>query len=276
MNSLIYRYLTAGVLAVWGSVLLAIFFTGRIGAYLHPTFRPFAMAAGFTLVVFAILMLFAPTTGASHGTGVRSTVRGVLTSLLLVGSLLLAFYNSSDSMDATAVANRNYVQDISQLPGPQLSGVAQSAPAEAVLPGEGGKSQEAKAAEADPYSLPKNKQGQVRAQLVDFLYAVQLPEMRSQLENKQVEVIGQLMPAKTNNPKGDRFVIIRMMMSCCAADAQPIALPLEPLEKPSLSEMTWVKVTGTASFPVVGGKRTPLIQNAALEKIPTPDEPYLY
>ena len=276
MSSTFHRYLTAGVLAVWGAVLLTIYFTGRIGAYLHPSFRPFALVAGFVLVAFAILMLVAPESASAHGGGARSTVRGVLASLFLVGPLLLAFYNSADSMDATAVANRNYVQDIAQLPGARSSAAAQPAPVEPALPDNGSTAPPAKAAQADPYSLPVNQKGQVQAQLVDFLYAVQLPEIRSQLENKQVAVIGQLMPAKTNNPKGDRFVIIRMMMSCCAADAQPVALPIEPQQKPGFPEMTWVKVVGTASFPVVGGKRMPLIQNACLEKIPTPDDPYLY
>ena len=40
--------------------------------------------------------------------------------------------------------------------------------------------------------------------------------------------------------------------------------------------MTWVKVTGKAAFPIEGGHRKPLIQNAAIEKIDAPQDPYLY
>jgi uncharacterized membrane protein YcgQ (UPF0703/DUF1980 family) len=65
-------------------------------------------------------------------------------------------------------------------------------------------------------------------------------------------------------------------MTCCAADAQPVVLPIEPQQKPDLPDMTWVKVTGKASFPVEGGKRKPLIQNAVIEKIDPPEKPYLY
>ena len=281
MTSTSHRYLTSAVLAVWGAVLLSIYFTGRIGAYLHPTFRPFALAAGFTLAAFAVLMLVAPATGVVHGGAPRSTVRSLLASLLLVGPLLLAFYNSADSMDATAISNRNYVQDIAQIPGAQPTVAAPSTPVETALPGEDQKNQPkntqpSPAAQEDQYALPKNKEGQVQAQVVDFLYAVQLPEIRSQLEGKQVAVLGQLLPAKKNNPKGDRFVIIRMIMSCCAADAQPIAIPVSFQQKPEITEMTWVKVVGTAAFPVVGGKKTPLIENALFEKIDPPAEPYLY
>ena len=129
---------------------------------------------------------------------------------------------------------------------------------------------------ASPDEFPKNPQGQLQAQIVDFLYAAQLPDMRVQLENKPVEVIGQLMPAKANNPKGNRYDVIRMFMSCCAADVQPVALSVEPTAKPDLREMTWVKVTGTAAFPVVGGQRLPLIENAVVEKTDPPEDTYLY
>jgi len=277
MTSMLHRFLTAGVLAVWGAVLLTIYFTGRICAYLHPNFQPFALVAGCLLVCFAFLVLIAPPTANAHAAA-RSSVWGVLTSLLLVAPLLLAFTNTLDSFGASAVANRVYVQNLAQLPGAQVPAVGQpSGTVEAPLPDDGsGTSQSANTAQDDKYLLPKNKQGQVRAQVVDFLYAAQLPEIREQLENKPVEVIGQLMPAKTNNPKGNRFVVIRMMMTCCAADAQPIALPIEPQHAPDLPDMTWIRVTGKAAFPLEGGQRKPLIQNASVEKTDAPDDPYLY
>ncbi len=100
--------------------------------------------------------------------------------------------------------------------------------------------------------------------------------MRPTFEGKQVEVIGQLMPAKENNPDGDRYDLVRMLMTCCAADAQPIALPVQPGVKPGVPEMTWVKVHGKATFPVVGGQKRPLIENATIEKTDPPEDAYLY
>ena len=277
MTSLFRRFLTAGVLALWGAVLLTIYFTGRICAYLHPNFQPFTLVAGGLLVCFAFLVLLAPAAATAHATA-RSSVWSVLSSLILVAPLLLAFTNTLDSFGASTVANRVYVQDLAQIPGAQLPAAGQSSgTVEAPLPDDGSSTaQSANTSQDDKYLLPKNKQGQVQAQIVDFLYAAQLPEVRVQLENKPVEVIGQLMPAKTNNPKGNRFVVIRMMMTCCAADAQPIALPIEPQQKPDLPDMTWVKVTGKAAFPIEGGQHKPLIENAALEKIAPPQDPYLY
>ncbi len=274
MTSLLHRLLTAGVLAVWGSVLCVICFTGRITAYLHPTFQPFALVAGCVLALLAFLVLLAPEARSSHGSAPRSSVRGVLTALILVGPLLMAFTSSPDSFGAGAVANRTYVQDIAQLPS-----ASPPTPVEPALPDADSAAPSTAAtdpAAADPQEFPKNKRGEIQAQVVDFLYAAQLPEMRAELENKPVEVIGQLMPAKNNNAKGDRYDVLRMFMTCCAADAQPVAVPVSPRAKSDLREMTWVRVTGKAAFPVVGGRRTPMIEDGVIERTDPPEDTYLY
>jgi len=276
MKSFLHRFLSAGVLAVWGGIILTFFFTGRIRAYLHPTFQPFALVAGIVLICMAVLVVLSPKSAAQHGS--RSSIGSILASLFLVAPLFLTFSKTLDRFSASTVANRVYVQDLAQLPGAKPPEQTPS-PVEPPLPDDGSpsaNSQPANPPQDDQYMLPKNKKGQVQAGVVDFLYAAQLPEIRDQLENKPVEVVGQLMPAKTNNPKGNRYVVIRMMMTCCAADAQPVALPIEPQIKPELPEMAWVKVTGTAAFPLEGGQRKPLIQNAVIEKIEPPEDPYLY
>jgi len=271
MNSILHRFLTAGVLIAWGSILCAMYFTGRITAYLHPAFQPFALVAGCALVVFSLLVLVAPEVESScTPSPKRSPVRGVLLALVLVGPLLIAFSNSQDSFGASTVGNRTYVQDISQLPAAQPppakpADSASPATVEPALPDDQSSTPSTtNAAPADQYSFPKTARGNLQAEVVDFLYAAQLPDMRAELENKPIEVIGQLMPAKENNPHGDRYDVIRMFMTCCAADAQPVALPVHPKDKSNLREMTWVKVTGKATFPIVGGQRLPLIEDCVI------------
>lgn len=285
MSTTFHRFLTAGVLTVWGTVLLTIYFTGRICAYLHPMFQPFALAAGLTLVCFAFLVLIAPETGAEHAQARRSTVRGLLVSLILVGPLLLAFVNTTDSFGANAVSNRNYVEDISQIPGARTTSAARASDfAEPPLPDDG--TQTVRTADAtaapqaanndDQYLLKKNKEGRVQTEVVDFLYGAELPEVRAQLQNKPVELIGQLMPSKSNKDGSGGYVVIRLLVSCCAADAQPLALAIEPKQKPDLPDMTWIRIRGEGSFPMTAGRYEPLVKNAEIEKIDTPEDPYLY
>lgn len=263
MTSLLQRLISAGILMTWGSVLCALYFTSRLEAYLVPTFQPLTLAGGVVLVVLAFLVLLAPTDENAGGCAPASWPARVLGAVVLIGPLFVALGTSQDQFGASMVANRNYASDVAQLP---------TTAATDALPGE----DPAAAGTDEPPKPPTNAQGDLKAEVIDLLYAAQLPDMRPTFEDKKVEIIGQLMPAKENNPQGDRYDVVRMFMTCCAADVQPIALPVHPGAKPELPEMTWVKVTGTAAFPVVGGQRRPLIENATIEKTEPPDDTYLY
>ena len=92
--------------------------------------------------------------------------------------------------------------------------------------------------------LPRNEAGQIKAQTVDLLYAAEEPTMRADFENKDVEVIGQFMPARANNPEGDRFNLVRMFVICCAADARPVAISVQmdkvqPTARDELGKSHW-------------------------------------
>ncbi|MGH8046130.1 MAG: TIGR03943 family putative permease subunit [Chthoniobacterales bacterium] len=268
MIPLIQRLLSAGILMAWGTVLCVMYFSGRIVSYLVPTFQPLTVVCGVALVLIAMLVLLAPAddAAAGHATN-RSLFKRLLAAAVLVVPLFLALGTSKDEYGAAVAMNRNYVSDVTQLPG------APPPAASDALPGE---NPSASTADQAPPGPPVNAKGDVQAEVIDLLYAAQLPEMRPTFENKQIEVIGQLMPAKENNPKGDRYDLVRMFMTCCAADAQPIALPVHPAAKPDLPDMTWVKITGKAVFPIVAGQRRPLVENATVEKTQPPEDTFLY
>ncbi len=138
MTLLIQRFLSAGVLMVWGVVLCFLYFSGRITAYLHPHFHVFAVTGGIVLVLLAMLVLVAPNDAALAGCATPKSGalwKSLLAALMLVVPLLVALSASQDAYSSTTVLNRNYVQDISQLPGAQPSANVQAAaPADASLP----------------------------------------------------------------------------------------------------------------------------------------------
>lgn len=268
MNALAHRLISASALLAWGAALCALYFSGRITSYLVPTFQPYTLACGVVLVLLAALVLVAPSApGQESGCAVKvSPWKRLLGVGILVIPMLLALSISKDEFGATAIKNRNYVSDVAQLPAaPQP---ADALPGETVTP-----------ASVDDSSAPELKrdaQGNLQAEVIDLLYAAQLPDMRSTFENKSVAIIGQLMPAQENNPRGDRYDVVRMFMTCCAADAQAVAVTFQPVKKPDLPEMTWIRITGKATFPVVGGERIPLIDAAVVEKIQPPEDTMLY
>ena len=84
------------------------------------------------------------------------------------------------------------------------------------------------------------------------------------------------MPDASNNASGHRFKAVRMFMTCCAADARPVATLVECDTLPKLPEMTWIKVTGTATFPVENGRRISILKAERVEKSAPPEETMLY
>ncbi|HEX8312531.1 MAG TPA: hypothetical protein VF614_14510, partial [Chthoniobacteraceae bacterium] len=124
--------------------------------------------------------------------------------------------------------------------------------------------------------LQRTADGTIVAEVLDLLYAAQDTQLRGDFENKRVVLTGQLMPDKTSNATGKRFKAVRMFMTCCAADARPVATLVEAAKQPDIPEMTWVRIVGKATFPLENGRRIAVLQADTVEKTDPPDETMLY
>jgi uncharacterized membrane protein YcgQ (UPF0703/DUF1980 family) len=124
--------------------------------------------------------------------------------------------------------------------------------------------------------LQRTPEGYIAAEVLDLLYAAQDNALRKDFEGKTVQLIAQLLPDTTNNPNGNRFKAVRMFMTCCAADARPVATIVEAKQLPDVPEMTWIKIIGTSTFPVENGRRTAVLKADMVEKTSPPDETMLY
>ena len=132
------------------------------------------------------------------------------------------------------------------------------------------------ATDAVPDYLQRTKEGYIITEVLDLLYSVQDSQLRKDFEGRTVQLIAQIMPDKTSANSTNRFKAVRMFMSCCAADARPVATLVESKTLPEFQEMTWVKVVGTATFPIENGKRTAVIQATSVEETKPPEEAMLF
>ena len=260
---------------IWGVMLAYFFSSGRISSYLHPSFHLWTGISGGLLVVLAAGLLVLPGTdedlacepGCGH---LRQTpTRSLLSALILVAPLLVAAAVSPDQFGATTVSNRGFIERINDLPSYQPY-------AEPPLPVADDSQAAAPSGDDSGSYMPKNAAGQIKAQTVDLLYAAQEPTMRSDFESKEVELIGQFMPAREHNAHGDRFNLVRMFVICCAADARPVAVAVQSDQSHSVAEMSWVRVTGKASFPIESGERIPLVIADAVTPCDPPEETFIY
>jgi uncharacterized repeat protein (TIGR03943 family) len=276
MSAFVHRYLPSAILMIWGCLLAQFYLSGRIASYLHPFFQPLTAMSAIILLLLAASLLFFPQAreacwgsccGEEHG---RQRPRRVtLSAVVLVFPLLIAAAASPDQYGAAVVRNRGFIDQLSDLPGYESSArsaLAESSDGEAAASGQG----------MEENYLPKNESGQIKAQNVDLIFAAEEPAMRADFEGKELELIGQFMPAHGKNAKANQFSLVRMFVICCAADARPVAVSVETKDAQSIAEMSWIKVIGKATFPVESGRRVPLVMAESVTSCNPPEETFIY
>lgn len=285
MSNALSSLLPCLTLFAWAGLLIHFYVSGRLSAFLIPVFRPGVLVAGIVLLVLAIAALIAPDhstccdddADCGHPLGRRTSGRLLAFAVLLL-PIAAAAALSTDGFSRTTMENRGILVDAAGL-GRESSGPSGRA-YEPPLPTADGSGAPLPADEdfIDPSEyLPRTPEGYVKAEVIDFLYAASEPELRQDFEGETVAIVGQYMPENRNGSgTGFRFKLVRMFMSCCAADARPVGVVVQSETRPPFPEMAWVRVVGRAEFPVVDGKSTAIVKARSVEESPPPEETMLY
>lgn len=288
------------LLLLWGFFVLWMDLSKQLSTYLHPSLQPYTIAAGVVLIVLALFSLRSLLKGNHgesgcchhqehdcchghqshaheehetheehdhhhhHGAGPGSVSLLFKTVLLLLPLAVVAL-GQNNHYTMNTITNRGVVQDLSNLPSAKAAPIPVAGPTSVSSTDQSSSDQ-----------TSKNAAGSMPIQVIDLLYAVQMPTYREEFEGKQVELIGQFVPLTTGNPKGDRFQVIRLFITCCAADAKPVGVTVQYDKPLKVSEMGWVKITGTPTFPMEGGRRTAVLVAKKVEECAAPEEPFVY
>ena len=293
-----------------GVVLLDFYFTGRLNQYLHPQFRPWTLVGGIIFCLAGIIYAGAKATteccieGECVHRNSNSLLRSALAFFVLFVPMAAGVALSKDSYDQHAVLNRGFVEDMSSLPGrsgvpvqkpssapvipPQALGADNDESASEPLPqdtpnGQSDPNTVAAADQANPnvpspseqggeQYLPKAADGNVALEVTDLLYGESEESLRKMFTGKTVEVIGQYLPGSDAN----QFKLVRMFIVCCAADARPIAVPVQISGPTSATEMGWVKVIGKATYTKNGDRVHVILKADEVEPTDPPAEAMLY
>jgi len=293
-----------------GVVLLDFFFTGRLDQYLHPQFRPWTLVGGIIFCLAGIIYAAARTArccieGECVHQNSNSLGRSVIAFSVLFVPLAAGVALSRDSYDQHAVLNRGFVEDMTKLPGRRAAPASKTATDLAIPPQALGADKDESASEPLPQDtpavpsiqdavpsggtdqanpavpspdegsaqyLPKAADGNVALEVTDLLYAESEDSLRKMFSDKTIEVIGQYLPG--SNPK--QFKLVRMFIVCCAADARPLAVPVEVSTPTDASEMGWVKVVGKAAYSKNGDRIHVLLKADTVEPTDPPAEAMLY
>jgi uncharacterized repeat protein (TIGR03943 family) len=124
-----------------------------------------------------------------------------------------------------------------------------------------------------PYGYPDlPADGALRLSLVDYAGRAVYDQGRT-LKGRQIKVAGFVALDKSGTP-----YLVRMALSCCAADAQPVKVGLTGRIPPVLQPDTWLEVTGTYTArrtkdPVNNGP-IPFLQVSSAAPVRAPQDPY--
>lgn len=113
---------------------------------------------------------------------------------------------------------------------------------------------------------PKNRQ------LLDWIKAFNADPEPNNYAGQEVHVKGFIVPAEAPNT----FFLTQFYIACCAADARPIAIPVEYSGDFIPKKDEWVDIEGLMKSGDIHGERKVIIEMKSATPIPVPANPYAF
>lgn len=120
----------------------------------------------------------------------------------------------------------------------------------------------------------RSPEGNFMIPVASLFYSAADEELARVLAGQPVETTGQVVPEiSENDPEGTRLRLYRLFVSCCLADARPLAFSIDfGKTPPKLPEESWVKVVGKMAYPEVENRKVPILEVDSIETIPEPED----
>jgi len=110
--------------------------------------------------------------------------------------------------------------------------------------------------------------------VLDWLREFNASDDHATINGQRANVIG-FVYKEPDYPDG-YFMVARFTVSCCVADASAIALPVQYSDAGQLEQGAWVRVSGSVEVRDFQGDTAPVIREATVNAVDTPEHPYLY
>jgi uncharacterized repeat protein (TIGR03943 family) len=237
-------------IAAWGAVLLKFWLTGKMPLLLHPNYVWLAITAGIALVGLSIwkagqgLLLLRRRSrqilpNPQHFTLLPPGFSSLL--LLLVALVGLGF--TPRPFSSEVALNRGVTESLTLT-------------------------------RSQPQAFRATVQPEARS-IIDWVRTLNVYPEPDAYTGQQVNVDGFVIHPP-NFPEG-YLVISRFILTCCAADAYPVGLPVKLTgDRSSYPADSWLKIRGSMITETLNNQRQLVIQASAIEPIPEPRNPYAY
>lgn len=243
-------WLDAIALLMWGLLLLKYRISGQIYYLLHPNYVWLTNVAGLSLLALALYRLCERWGGGRRRAKRRSSAISVQhMSFFPVGL-------GSGLLLAIAILGMVYT------PRPFASDIAlQRGVADTLI-----------MTRSQPQSFRASKQPADRS-LIEWIRTLNVYPEPDAYTGEAVNVDGFVVYPE-ELPAG-YLMISRFIITCCAADAYPVGLPVKfEGDRADYPADTWLRVNGEMITETLNGQRQLVIQAQNLESIPEPRNPY--
>jgi uncharacterized repeat protein (TIGR03943 family) len=257
----IVRALALGACLAWIGALAWLLLDGRYLYFLAPSYRGLLVAGGVVLAAFAGAVALRGLPGPHGACSPSAAWLPVAICLVPLAFLVVNPHPTPSSFSLEVQAKLNYLwrsQDalgLADLPRPAAD--ANTTPARQAAPSSG---------PAGAAGTSANSPEQLDIMDLFIRYPKNI--------GRNVEVIG-VVCRQPNLPPGT-FAVFRYLITCCAADARPVAVLVtraEGVGEPPPAN-TWVRLRGTVARTNVRGLDLPMLKAQEVTPIPAPANPY--
>lgn len=252
--TLLLPWLDVIAISAWGLLMLKYWLTGKLRLLIHPDYFWLAIAGGIGLLVIGALRarslwqtrvktrLGARSVSLQTSQHITLFPPGWSSTLLLV-TALLGFLITPRVFNSQTAIQRGITDSLS-------------------------------ATRAQPQEFRSAKRPEERS-LIDWIRTLNVYPEPDTYTGQKVNIQGFVIHSKE---LPEQYLLIsRFVITCCAADAYPVGLPVKLTQsRTAFPPDTWLEVEGEMITETLAGKRQLTIQASALKPIPEPKNPYDY
>jgi uncharacterized repeat protein (TIGR03943 family) len=238
------EWLDVLALLAWGILLLKYWLTGKLALLIHPNYFALAIAAGISLLLIAVLQArqLLRQTGVPNVRHYTLFPPGWMSGVMLTGAIVGLLITPQPFNSHTAIQR----------------GLTDSFTSTRVR----------------PQAFRANLRPETRS-LVDWVRTIDVRPEPDQYTGQRVNVNG--FAVHSPNLSADYLTLTRFVITCCAADAYPVGLPIKlPQSRQNYPQDSWYQVQGQMITETLNGQRQLVIQATSLEAITQPANPFAY
>ncbi len=253
IQHILMPWLDVAAILAWGILMLKYWLTGKLRLLIHPDYFWLVIAGGFGLLVLGTLRAqsLLPTLRRSRSSRVilPQTVQHITlfppgwSSTLLLVTAMLGFMITPRVFTSSTAIQRGVADTLSMT-------------------------------RSNPVAFRSAKPPQQRS-LIDWVRTLNVYPEPDTYTGQKVKVQGFVIHPQ--NMPDQYLMLARFVITCCAADAYPVGLPVKlTTSRTAYAPDTWLEIEGEMITETLAGKRQLTIQASSLKPIPEPKNPYDY